>query len=50
MALELAQMARWEGDDALAQLLDKAAELAAQIQPALSQPPIETVAPLRRPA
>lgn len=30
MAVELAQMARWDGDDVLAQALDLAADLAAR--------------------
>ena len=42
MALELAQMARWDGDEVLGRLLDSAATLAAQ---PVEHEPIEIVAP-----
>ena len=44
MALELAQMARWDGDEALARVLDSAASLAAET---LVRKPVETVGPAR---
>ncbi|MBU2380346.1 MAG: hypothetical protein KJ824_14385 [Alphaproteobacteria bacterium] len=49
MALELAQMARWDGDEALGRLLDSAAGLAGE---PLSRGLIEIVEPLtpRRPS
>lgn len=41
MALELAQMARWDGDEVLGRLLDNAATLAAE---PLVRKPVEIVA------
>ena len=45
MALELGQMARWDGDEALARLLDNAAALAGE---PLVRAPVETADPVRR--
>lgn len=42
MSLELAQMARWEGDEALARLLDAASGLAGE---PLVRKPVEVVEP-----
>lgn len=48
MAVELAQMARWDGDEALSLLLDSAAALAAE---PLARTPLEIAKPSRpRPA
>lgn len=44
MAVELAQMARWDGDEALGRILDGAAALAAE---PLARMPIEIVEPVR---
>ena len=44
MALELAQMARWDGDEALGRLLDSAAALAGQPQ---VRRPVEIAQPAR---
>ncbi len=46
MALELAQMARWDGDEALGRILDSAAALAAE---PLSRPRLDLVEPSRPP-
>lgn len=40
MSLELAQMARWDGDEALARILDTAASMAAE---ALRRTPMDVV-------
>ncbi len=45
MALELGQMARWDGDETLARLLDSAAALAGE---PLRRAPVETVDRVRR--
>ena len=45
MALELAQMARWDGDEALARVLDSAASLAGET---LVRKPVEAVGSARR--
>ena len=45
MALELAQMARWDGDEALARVLDSAASLAGET---LVRKPVEVAGPARR--
>ena len=44
MALELAQMARWDGDEALARLLDASAHLAGE---PFTRPVVETAQPTR---
>lgn len=44
MAMELAQMARWDGDEALGRLLDSAASLAAE---PLARKPVERPQPPR---
>ncbi|WGM31377.1 hypothetical protein [Brevundimonas sp. NIBR11] len=48
MALELAQMARWDGDEALGRILESAATLAAEPLNRPAPPPPETGR--RRPA
>lgn len=45
MAVELAQMARWDGDEELGRLLDTAAARAAEAAPAV---PVELDPPVRR--
>ena len=45
MAVELGQMARWDGDEALGRLLDSVAALAAE---PLARAPVEIARPKRR--
>jgi hypothetical protein len=50
MATELAQMARWDGDEVLGQLLDSAAARAGEIRPSQASDVAQEETSRRRPA